>query len=315
MKKSLKTRVITLFLVIALCFFAVGCADKSEAGVGDDTSVGDPVLPDSPTDDVFPPEESTPPEVPEQSPPDLPDMPEEPVVPDQPEQEPSPVRKILIRTLVGLNIRSGPSATSKIVGVTDEGDCLPYLGSEGGFYLTVYKSKRAYVSNNVRYSTLISFEGATDRVENVINVAQELLGFPYVYGAQRLHYGGKNPVLNSSFIFGEFDCSSLVQYAFMKGAGLSLQVTTRYQYADGQGQRVSLGEIARGDLLYFTNDSRKNKTGIERIGHVAIYLGPALDESGKAIGDYILHTATDHAVIEPFSLKRRSFFEGGIRLI
>ena len=50
--------------------------------------------------------------------------------------------------------------------------------------------------------------------------------------------------------------------------------------------------------MFFTNASRKNNTGIERVGHVAIYLG----------GNYILHTASDHAVIEPISATRWSYY-------
>ncbi|MDE7208316.1 MAG: C40 family peptidase [Clostridia bacterium] len=37
---------------------------------------------------------------------------------------------------------------------------------------------------------------------------------------------------------------------------------------------------------------------MERVGHVALYLGD----------NYILHTASDHAVIEEISAKRWSYF-------
>ncbi len=59
------------------------------------------------------------------------------------------------------------------------------------------------------------------------------------------------------------------------------------------------------DVLFFTNASRYDLTGTERVGHVAIYLG----------SNYILHTASDHAVIEPISEKRRSYFIEARRLI
>lgn len=61
---------------------------------------------------------------------------------------------------------------------------------------------------------------------------------------------------------------------------------------------VKKENLARGDLMFFTNQSRKDKVGIERIGHVAIYLS----------NNYILHTATDHAVIEPISPTRWSYY-------
>ena len=49
--------------------------------------------------------------------------------------------------------------------------------------------------------------------------------------------------------------------------------------------------------MFFTNASRYNKTGNERIGHVGIYFG----------NNYILHTASDHAVIEPISAQRWNY--------
>ena len=98
------------------------------------------------------------------------------------------------------------------------------------------------------------------------------------------------------FTADEFDCSSLMQYIFYRGAGVELDVTTRTQIL--QGEETPREEIGRGDLLFFTNASRKNKTGIERVGHVALYLG----------GNYILHTASDFAKVEEISALRWSYF-------
>ena len=50
--------------------------------------------------------------------------------------------------------------------------------------------------------------------------------------------------------------------------------------------------------IYFTNEERQYKTGVERVGHVAIYLGD----------NYILHTASDYARIEKMSQKRWSYY-------
>jgi peptidoglycan endopeptidase LytE len=87
-----------------------------------------------------------------------------------------------------------------------------------------------------------------------------------------------------------------VQYAFYKGAGVLLDVTTRTQVV--QGKFVKKSELKRGDCIYFTNETRQHKTGVERIGHVAIYLG----------NDYILHTASDYARIEKMSATRHKFY-------
>ena len=51
-------------------------------------------------------------------------------------------------------------------------------------------------------------------------------------------------------------------------------------------------------MIFFTNAQRYNKTGVERIGHVALYLGD----------NYILHTASDYAVIEQISAQRWRYY-------
>ena len=70
-------------------------------------------------------------------------------------------------------------------------------------------------------------------------------------------------------------------------------------------KEVKRSELKRGDLMFFTNASRKDKTGMERIGHVGIYFG----------NNYILHTASDHAVIEPISSVRWSYYVTARRVI
>ena len=48
--------------------------------------------------------------------------------------------------------------------------------------------------------------------------------------------------------------------------------------------------------MFFTNAARRNKKGVEKVGHVAMYLGD----------NFILHTATGYAVIEEISASRWS---------
>ncbi|MDE7306575.1 MAG: C40 family peptidase, partial [Clostridia bacterium] len=127
------------------------------------------------------------------------------------------------------------------------------------------------------------------------------LGTPYVYGAVRLHDGKGNML--KGFTKNAFDCSSLMQYMFYEGAGKLLNVTTRTQVS--QGKTVSKSQLKRGDLMFFTNASRKNNTGVERIGHVAIYLGD----------NYILHTASDYAKIEQISATRWGYFIQAQRML
>ncbi len=140
-----------------------------------------------------------------------------------------------------------------------------------------------------------------ERVEAVIAEGTKCLGVPYVYGAVRLHDGKGNML--KGFSKNAFDCSSLMQYMFYKGADKLLQVNTRTQVY--QGTTVAKSNLKRGDLMFFTNASRKNNTGVERIGHVAMYLGD----------NYILHTASDYAKIEKISSTRWGYYIQSQRML
>ena len=87
-----------------------------------------------------------------------------------------------------------------------------------------------------------------------------------------------------------------MQYIFYQGAGKLLDVTTRTQIK--QGKYVAPSDLQRGDCIFFTNESRQHLSGIERVGHVALYLG----------NNYILHTASDFARIEKISATRWSYY-------
>ena len=211
-------------------------------------------------------------------------------------------KDVLVLSLVnGLNVRSGKGASYASLGTLDKGDMVAYVSYANGWYETVYKERAAYVSANENYTALYYMDKGSERAESVIGVAKTLLGYPYVWGSERYHRG--NGILNTNFAAGEFDCSALTQYAYYKGAGVLLDVTTRTQVK--QGTYVAYEDLRRGDLMFFTNSSRYNLFGTERVGHVAIYLGD----------NYILHTASDHAVIEPISPSRRSYFIEGRRVL
>lgn len=213
-----------------------------------------------------------------------------------------PDQDILVVSLTnGLNVRSGKGTSYSSLGTLDKGDMVAYMGIEDGWYKTVYREKTAYVSASSAYTALYRMDKASAEIEKVISIGKTLLGHPYVWGSQRYHWG--NGVLNKNFVAGEFDCSALTQYVYYKGAGVLLDVTTRTQVL--QGVRVTRDNLKRGDLMFFTNSSRYHLTGTERVGHVAIYLGD----------NYILHTASDHAVIEQISSKRWSYFIEGRRVL
>ena len=215
-----------------------------------------------------------------------------------PAEEPKEEFAQYVRSKVGgLQVRSGPGSSYSSLGYLDKDDMVTLLEYSGGWYKTMYKNKVAYISAGNSYTEIYTIplpEQKNETVEKIIEYGLSLLGFPYVYGATRLHDGqGK---LISSFDKTKYDCSSLMQYIYYHGANINLNMTTRTQVT--QGKYVKREDIKRGDLIFFTNSSRYNKTGIERIGHVALYLG----------NNYILHTASDHAVIEQISATRWSYY-------
>lgn len=202
----------------------------------------------------------------------------------------------------GLNLRSGPGSGYASLGYINAGDMVVLLAKEGDWYRTQYKNKTAYISASSAYTEPFEIELTGNAViEKVIEEGLQLLGYPYVYGAIRYHDGAGRRL--SNFDPTKYDCSSLMQYIFYHGANVNLNMTTRTQVK--QGTYVPKSDLKRGDLMFFTNSSRYNNTGIERIGHVALYLGE----------NYILHTASDYAVIEEISTQRWKYYIETRRLV
>ena len=241
-------------------------------------------------------------EIPETSEvPESPEIPEIPEIPEVPAEEVPKVQTVsyIKVTAEGVNIRSGAGTDYAVLGTAEKSTLYALLGEENGFYKTNYKSKTVYISK--KYCQTVEMEKADENIEAVIAEGAKCLGVPYVYGATRLHDGKGNML--KGFTTNAFDCSSLMQYMFYKGADKLLDVNTRTQIY--QGKTVSKSQLKRGDLIFFTNASRKNNTGIERVGHVAMYLGD----------NYILHTASDYAKIEQISSLRWSYYIQSQRMI
>lgn len=95
------------------------------------------------------------------------------------------------------------------------------------------------------------------RINKIIKVGLKQLGKPYVFNA-------------SPHQDNYFDCSSFIQYIF-KENGINLPRSSRQQYHVGKA--VSYHNIKKGDLLFFTTKKRKQRKGLEKIGHVALYIG------------------------------------------
>ena len=227
---------------------------------------------------------------------------ETPVVAKPAETEVPKITKVSYITVTAnsVNIRSGAGTEYQVLGVAEKNTLYACLGEENGWYKTYYKHKTAYISK--KYCTAVDLDRSeNEKIEAVISEGTKCLGAPYVYGAVRLHDGKGNML--KGFNENAFDCSSLMQYMFYKGADKLLQVNTRTQIE--QGTAVLKENLKRGDLIFFTNASRKDNVGIERVGHVAMYLG----------GNYILHTASDYAKIEQISTTRWGYYIQAQRMI
>ncbi|MCM3570118.1 C40 family peptidase [Neobacillus mesonae] len=126
--------------------------------------------------------------------------------------------------------------------------------------------------------------------DRVIYTGIQHLGKPYIFNA-------------TPFQSNSFDCSSFIQYIFRVN-GVSLPRNSRQQFQ--VGAPVPLQKIKKGDLLFFTTSARKRRKGLNRIGHVALYLG-----NGK-----ILHTfpKSKRVVISKLGLKWRKVLIGAKRI-
>ncbi len=214
-----------------------------------------------------------------------------------PEKKPAAAQYVKITTN-NLNVRSGAGTNYSSLGTVEKNILMKYAGKSGSWYETRYMGQKAFV--HADHAEVVTLNKGSEQIEKIIEEGLNVLGTPYVYGATRLH-DGKGNLLNG-FTQKKFDCSSLMQFMFYRGAGILLNMNTRTQIS--QGSAVT-DELKRGDLMFFTNASRKNNTGIERVGHVALYLGD----------NYILHTASDYAKIEQISSTRWSYYLGARRMV
>ena len=104
------------------------------------------------------------------------------------------------------------------------------------------------------------------KIQAVISIAEQQIGKPYVWG-------GKGP--NS------FDCSGLMYYAFLNGAGVNIGGWTVPQ--ESSGQQVSLSALQPGDLLFWGGHGSSY--------HVALYIGGGTMIQAPQPGENVKYTA------------------------
>ncbi|OLS10400.1 glycoside hydrolase [Lacticaseibacillus casei] len=133
-------------------------------------------------------------------------------------------------------------------------------------------------SNNVQaqpaaYSAPVA-PAATDtsrsaKVQAVIAVAEQQIGKPYIWG-------GKGPT--------GFDCSGLMYYAFLHGAGVNIGGWTVPQ--ESSGTQVSLDALQPGDLLFWGSHGSTY--------HVALYIGGGTMIQAPQPGENVKYTAVQY---------------------
>ena len=176
------------------------------------------------------------------------------------------------RVANGLNVRQAPSTSATIMARYDGGQSFTYdskVVSNGYLWVSYmsYSGARRYVaiknlstgqtfgtdSNNFSFTGMSTNTPSTtpqnpssqgSKAEQIISLARQQLGKPYVYGAT-----GPN----------SFDCSGLVQYVYRQ-AGVNLPRTAAQQ--SNQGYSVSMNNLQPGDLLFWGNPGSAYHVGI-----------------------------------------------------
>lgn len=176
-----------------------------------------------------------------------------------------------------LNVRSQASTNSKIVGSLYKGDYIAgtvkdgwmqidYNGTTAYIYADLvvdYKveKEQAPVANQASSTTVVN-NAVSASGSAVASVAQQFLGYPYVWAANSPSVG--------------FDCSGLVYYSYQQ-AGITLPRTAAAQY--GSGYAVSQSNLMPGDLLFFSYNG-----GIDHVGIVVSSDGTFIHASTPSTG-------------------------------
>ena len=190
-----------------------------------------------------------------------------------------------------LNVRSGASTSSSVIGSLSNGSKVTIVGESGSWYKISYGNTTGYVSkeyvslgssvpntgNNSGNSNSNS-NATSSTYETVYNAMTQHLGSPYVWG-------GAGELLTTSYVrtmmsiypsqaaagrynralqyadqgYRAFDCSGLMQWGYRQ-AGINIGRSTYDQIFNGV--EVSIYNVKPGDLLFYSS-----------LEHVGMYVG------------------------------------------
>jgi cell wall-associated NlpC family hydrolase len=157
-----------------------------------------------------------------------------------------------------VNMRSTPSSDGDLVAQLGTGDKAYIIGLNCGWYKVQYNGQTGYVRSDLLSLTQApstnSAGGSTAPSvsvgQQIVNFAENYLGYPYVWG-------GTSPDTG-------FDCSGFVKYVFAQ-MGYSLSRTAAQQTTNG----YSVTDLEVGDLVFFNGTYSSNTAA----SHVGIYIG------------------------------------------
>ncbi|MCC2684891.1 MAG: hypothetical protein K0R75_1790 [Paenibacillaceae bacterium] len=158
-----------------------------------------------------------------------------------------------------VNMLSSNDANSKVVATLMSGTQVNIGEELGREWLQVAADgQTGYIPASVTdYRFEADRPAWEQKADAIITTGLQFLGTPYLFGAK----AGQTAT---------FDCSSFTEYVFGQHK-VKLPRVSRQQSTVGKD--VQLDQLRKGDLLFFTTPARKTKTGLDHIGHVAIYLG------------------------------------------
>jgi len=182
-----------------------------------------------------------------------------------------------------LNIRSAPRSGSTSLGTVSYGAVVTVTGIEGSWFAVSYNGISGYVASqyvlicspstadtsvpetpeeapaDTPAEAPVDNPAATVSGSEIVSLAQQYLGVPYVYG-------GSSP--------SGFDCSGFTMYVFSQlGIKLPHGATSQLSY----GASVSRSELQPGDLVFFQDYGAV-------ASHVGIYIG----------GDQFVHASSSY---------------------
>jgi cell wall-associated NlpC family hydrolase len=159
--------------------------------------------------------------------------------------------KLGIVTASGLNMRSAPSASSKILCVIPKNSIVTVNSSQNDWLDVTFSGNDGFVFAkyvNVHEENLTSRKGSCAG-ERIAESAKKFLGTPYVWG-------GSTPK--------GFDCSGLVYYLY-KQAGTTINRVASAQMKNGI--HVDKNNLRPGDIIGFYGNKNKD------VNHVGVYIG------------------------------------------